>query len=82
MVASRQEENPFYRSFGRHCWRGFGALAQVIGRTSATFVRNYTVTVAKRVGADLLQLAVPEKAEVFSGRRKSGQMQNVWEDTH
>ena len=45
-------------------------------------MRNYTVPVAKRVGADLLQIVVPENAEVFSGRRKSGQMQKVWEDTH
>ena len=32
MVASKQVEIPFYRGIGRQRGRGFGALAQVIGR--------------------------------------------------
>ena len=69
MVASRQIEIPFYRGVGRQRGRGFGALAQVIGRTAITFLRIYTVPAAKRVVADLLEFAVPEIAEVVSGRK-------------
>ena len=69
MVASREVEIPFYRGVGRQRGRGFGALAQVIGRTAISFLRKYIVPAAKRVGADLLEFAVPEIAEVVSGRK-------------
>ena len=69
MVASRQLEIPYYRGVGRQRGRGFGALAEVIGRTAIPFLRKYIVPAAKRVGADLLQFAVPEIAEVVSGRK-------------
>ena len=69
MVASRQVEIPFYRGVGRHHRRGFDALAQVIGRTAIPFLRKIIVPAAKRVGADLMEFAVPENAEVVSGRK-------------
>ena len=69
MVASRQVEIPFYKGVGRHLGRGFGSVAQVIGRTAIPFLRKYIVLAAKRVGADLLEFAVPEIAEVVSGRK-------------
>ena len=69
MVASREVEIPYYRGVGRQRGRGFGALAQVIGRTEIPFLRKYIVPAAKRVGADLLEFAVPEIAEVVSGRK-------------
>ena len=69
MVASRQVEIPYYRAVGRQRGRGFGALAQVIGRTAIRFLRKYIVPAAKRVGADLLEFAVPEIADVVSGRK-------------
>ena len=69
MVASRQVEIPYYRVVGRQRGRGFGALAQVIRRTAIPFLRKYVVPAAKRVGADLLEFAVPEIAEVVSGRK-------------
>ena len=69
MVASREIEIPYYRGVGRQRGRGFGALAQVIGRTAIPFLRKYIVPAAKRVGADLLEFAVPEIAEVASGRK-------------
>ena len=68
MVASRQVEIPHYRAVGRQRGRGFGALAQVSGRTAIRFLRKYIVPAAKRVGADLLDFAVPEVAQVVSGR--------------
>ena len=68
MVASRQVEIPYYRGVGRQRGRGFGAVAQVIGRTAIPFLRKYIVPAAKLVGADLLEFAAPEIGEVFSGR--------------
>ena len=69
MVASRQIEIPYYRAVGRQRGRGFGALAQLLGRTAIPFLRKYVVPGAKRVGADLLEFAVPEIAEDVSGRK-------------
>ena len=69
MVVSRQVEIPFYRGVGRQRGRGFVALAQLIGRTAIPFLRKHIVPAAKRVGADLLEVAVPEIAEVVSGRK-------------
>ena len=69
MVAPRQVEIPYYRAVGRQRGRGFGALAQVIGRTAIPFLRKYVVPAAKRIGADMLEFAVPEIGEVVSGRK-------------
>ena len=69
MVASRQVEITYSRGVGRQRGRGFGALAQVLGRTAIPFLREYIVPAAKRVVADLLDFAVPEIAEVVSGRK-------------
>ena len=69
MVASREVEIPFCRGVGRQRGRGFGALARVIGRTAIPFLRKYIVPASKRVGTDLLEFAVPEIAEVVSGRK-------------
>ena len=69
MVASRPVEIPFYRVIGRQRGRGFGALARIIGRTAIPFFREYFVPAAKRVGADLVEFAATENAEVVSGRK-------------
>ena len=69
MVVSRQVEIPYYRGVGRQRGRGFGALAQVIGRTAIPFLRKYVVPAAKRIGADMLEFAAPEIGEVISGRK-------------
>ena len=69
MVASRQVEIPFYRAVGRQRGRGFGALAQVIGRTAIPFLRKYVLPAAKRIGTDMLEFAVPESVKVVSGRK-------------
>ena len=69
MFASRQVEIPYHRAVGRQRGRGFGALAQVIGRTAIPFLRKYVVPAAKRIGSDMLDFAVPEITEVVSGRK-------------
>ena len=68
MVASRQIEISYYRGVGRQRGRGFGALAQFIGRTAIPFLRKYVVPAAKRMDADMLEFAAPEIGEVISGR--------------
>ena len=69
MVASRQVEIPFYRGVGRQSVRGFGALAQLIGRIAIPFLRKYVVPAAEKVGADLLEFAALEIVEVVSERK-------------
>ena len=68
MVASRHVEIPYCRAVGRQKG-GFGALAQVIGRTAIPFLRKYVVPATKRIGADMLEFAAPEIGEVFSDRK-------------
>ena len=70
MVASRQVQVPFCRGVGRQRGRRLCALAQVIGRTAIPFLRKYIVPAAKRVSDVLLEFAVPEIAEVVSGRNE------------
>ena len=71
MIASRELELPCYRGVKRQRGRGFGALAQVIGRTAVPFVKKFFVPAARRVEADLVEYAVPEMAEVISGKQNS-----------
>ena len=69
MVASNTLELPHYKGIGRRRERSFGAAAQLIGRTANSFLRKYIVPVAKRVGADLLEFAVPKVVDVVSGKK-------------
>ena len=61
---------PFFRGFSRQRGRGFGALAQTIGRKSIPFLRRYVVPAAKRVGADLLDIAAPDIGNFLTGKKK------------
>ena len=69
MVESNTLELPYCKGIGRQRGRGFGALAQVIGRTAISSLRKYIVPAAKRVGAELLEFAVPEVADVVSEKK-------------
>ena len=69
MVTSKRVEIPFYRGVGQQRERGLGALSQVMERTVNPFLCKYIVPTAKCVGADLLEFAVPEIADVVSGRK-------------
>ena len=50
----------YFRGYSRQRGRGFGALAQTIVRTTIQSLRIYVVSAAKRVDADLLDIAAPE----------------------
>ena len=69
MVVSGEVELPYYRGVGRQRERGFGALAQVIGRTAIPFLRKYIVPAARRISADMLEFGVPEIADVVSCKK-------------
>ena len=68
MVNSGQVEVPYYRVVGKQRGVGFGAVAQVIGRTAIPFLGKYVVTAIKRIGADMFEFAAPEIGEVITGR--------------
>ena len=61
---------PYFRGYARRRGREFGALAQTIGRTAIPFLRRYVVPAAKRVGADLIEMAAPEIGIVLTGKKK------------
>ena len=81
MVASRQVEIPYYRGVGRQRGRGFGALAQVIGRTAIPFLRKYIVLAAKRVGADFWKLLCQKLQMLLVVERVSRQLESVGRQT-
>ena len=59
---------------------GFGALAQTTGTTAIPLLRKYIVPTPKCMGVHLLDFAVPDIEDVYSGRVISRQLQRVWED--
>lgn len=60
---------PYFRGHARQRGRGFGALAQTLGRTAIPFIKKFIVPAAKRVGADFLELAAPEIGDVITGKK-------------
>ena len=71
MVAQSSANFPIYRGHARQCGKGFGALAQTLGRTAIPFFKKYVVPAAKRIGADLFEMAAPEIREVTSGQKQN-----------
>ena len=69
MVALREVDFPHYKGVRRQRGRGFGALAQIIGRTAILFLKKYVVPAARRIGVDMLGFPVPEIADVVSGKQ-------------
>ena len=70
MVAQNSADFPIFRGHARQRGRGFGALAQTIGRTAIPFIKKNIVSAAKRTGADVFEIAAPEIGENVSGRKK------------
>ena len=67
MVAQNSADFPFFQGQARQRGRSFGALVRTLGRTGNPFIKKYIVPAAKRIGADLFEIAVPEIREVVSG---------------
>ena len=54
---------------------GLGALAMRMGRVAIPVVRNYILPVAKQVGKNLLEAAIPEIGNALTGKKRpSGKM--------
>ena len=70
MIAQNSAVFPIFRGHARQRGRGFEAHAQILGRTAIPFIKNYIVPAAKRIGADLFEIAAPEIGEVVSGCKK------------
>ena len=59
----------FFSGHATQRGRGFGALAQTLRRTANPFIHKYIVPAAKKIEADLVELAAPETGEVVSGQK-------------
>ena len=70
MVAQFSAKFTIFRGHARQRGKGFGALAQTLGRTAIPFINKYLVPAAKRIEADLFEIAAPEIGEIVSGRKK------------
>ena len=70
MIAQNSADFLIFWGHARQRGRGFGALAQNLGRTAIPFIKKYIVPAAKRIGADLFEIAAPEIGKVVSGRKK------------
>ena len=89
LVAQSSAKFPIFRGHARQRGRGFGALAQTHGRTTISFIKKFIVPAAKRIGADLFEIAAQEIGEVVSGQKKNSkhsqkmlkqkQFENSWE---
>ncbi len=60
---------PYYIGVSRQRGRGFGALATSVVRTTIPIIRKYLVPVAKKIGRDIVETALPELHDVFSGKK-------------
>ena len=70
MVAQNSANFHIFRGHARQRGRSFGALAQTLERTAIPFIKKSIVPAAKRIEADLFEIAAPEIGEIVSGRRK------------
>ena len=79
MVAQSSAIFPIFRGNARQHGRGFGALAQTLGRTAIPFIKKYIVPAAKGIGADLFEIAAPEIGEVAVDEKNSKRLQKMLE---
>ena len=80
MVALGQVEIPIIKVFIRQRGQGYGALAQVIERSSIPVLVEKIVPGAERVGANLIEFAARDNAEFVGARKVSTQLPTKWED--
>ena len=63
MVTENSSDLPTFRGQARLRGRGFGAFAQTLGRSGIPFIKNYIVPAAKKMWADLFEIAALEIGE-------------------
>ena len=79
MVAQSSIIFPIFRGHAKQRGRRFGALAQHLGRSAISFIKKCIIPAAKRIGADLFEIAAPDIGEVVSGRKNSKHLQKMLE---
>ena len=80
MAASRQVEIPFSKCIGRQRGWGFGALAQVTGRTAIPFLRKYIVPLQNAYVLICWRLLRQKLQRLLVLERISRQLQNIWQN--
>ena len=70
MVAQSSANFSIFRGLSSQRGRGFGVLAQTLGRTAIPLNKKYIVPAAERIGANLFEIAAPGIGEVVIGRKK------------
>ena len=60
----------FKATIPRQRGRGFGALAQVVGRTAIPLLTKYVGPIAKSIGKNLIEAAIPKVVSVVEGKKK------------
>ena len=70
-VAKNSANFHIFRGQARQRGRGFGALAQTLGRTAIPFIKKFIVSAAKKNGAGLFEIAASEIGENVSGQKKT-----------
>lgn len=61
---------PYFKGVPRQRGRGFGALAAVVGRSALPFLAKYVAPIAKTLGKNLVEAALPELVSVVEGKKK------------
>ena len=58
----------YFRGVPRQLGRGLGAFAGTIARTTFPILRKYVLPVAKKLGRDVIESAIPELDQVIKGK--------------
>ena len=65
----QQAQLPYFSGYQRQRGSGFGALALGVGKIAIPLLKKYGIPIAKRVGRELIQQAIPEVLDVVSKRK-------------
>ena len=70
LIAQNLANFLIFSGHARQRGRGFGALAQTLGKFAIPFIQKYLVQTAKISLADLFGIKTPEIGEFVSGQKK------------
>lgn len=59
---------PYFKGVPRQRGRGFGAFAGTVVRSAFPILKKYVIPVAKQIGRDVIEAAVPEIGNIISGK--------------
>ena len=79
IVAQSSANFTIFRGHARQRGRGFGALAQTLGRTAIPFIKKYIVPAAKRIGAVYLKMPLQRLKKLSVDENNSKRLQKMLE---